>query len=141
MIYDFQNPNERQNAKEYLKKLLKQAETNITIVEIKKKQEQRTIKQNAYLHVVFSLFAINFGYTLSEAKHLLKSSCDFLVYEKKQRMFVKSTTDLNTKELREFIEWIRNVSAKQGFYIPTAEQYLTEQFRINKEIEQNKEFL
>lgn len=137
MIYDTSNQYDRQNAIAKFKSLLDKK----AVIEVIEKREIRTIKQNSYLHVVFSLFALNFGYTLAEAKHLLKVSCDFMTYEKKKRMFVKSTSMMSKKEIGEFIEWIRNVSAKQGYYIPTAEEYLQEQVRVNREIAQNKEFL
>lgn len=137
MIYDTSNQYDRQNAITKIKSLLDKK----AVIEVIEKREIRTIKQNAYLHVVFSLFGLHFGYTLRESKKLLKESCDFLIYEKKKRMFVKSTAHLTTKELSEFIEWIRNVSAKQGYYIPTADEYIKEQVRINREIQQNKEYL
>ena len=137
MIYDTSNQYDRQNAISKVKSLLDKK----AVIEVIEKREIRTIKQNAYLHVVFSLFALNFGYTLSESKHLLKASCDFMIYEKKKRMFVKSTSMMSKKDIGEFIEWIRNVSAKQGYYIPTADEYIKEQTRFNREIQQNKEYL
>lgn len=110
-------------------------------VELTKTRAKRTIKQNAYLHIVFNLWAINYGDTLKEAKTDLKREYG-MYYTKNNKRYLKSTADLNTKELTTFIEWIRNRASKEGgFYIPTSEEYLINQFKIDKEIQQHKEFL
>ena len=53
------------------------------IVEVKKCLKKRTSLQNAYLHVLITLFAIETGYTLNEMKVYLKRGCAFMMYEKK----------------------------------------------------------
>lgn len=110
-------------------------------IELRIIREKRSIKQNAYLHILITLFAIEFGFTIEEAKILLKRYCHFMDYIKKGQNFLKRTRDLDITEIAEFIGWIRNYSSIRGCYLPTAEEYLINQFKINQEIDKNKEFL
>jgi len=110
-------------------------------IEIRKITKQRTIKQNSYLHVVITLFAIYFGYTIAEAKTLLKRKCNFMTYEKKGVKFLQSTANLNSKEMTIFIDYIRNLASKEGCYIPTSNEYLINKYSIDKEIENNNQYL
>ena len=111
------------------------------VIELKERKTKRTIKQNSYLHVIISLFSINIGYTLEEAKTHLKRHCNFMIYKKGGESFLKSTAVLDTKELTDFIEWIRNYSSENGFYLPSPEEYIENQVYINQEIERHKEYL
>ena len=86
------------------------------------------------------------GYTIVEAKTMLKrmysNAEPSMVYQKKGYKFLRSTTTMDTKELTNFIEWIRNYAATDGcIYIPTSEEYLINQYNIDKQIEQNKKYL
>ena len=112
-----------------------------SIIELTNPRKKRSITQNAYLHVCISLFGIHFGYSLEEAKTLLKRECSFMIYDKNNVKFLKKTSLLNSKELTDFIDWLRNYSGKQGLYIPTSEQYLTDSHLIDREIEKNKKYL
>ena len=62
-------------------------------------------------------------------------------YEKNSNVYLKSTAKLNTKELTEFIEWVRNYSSLNGCYLPTPEEYLEQKFNIDKDIDYNKQYL
>lgn len=110
-------------------------------VELKEIKNKRTLSQNAYLHVCITLYAINYGLTLEEAKTDLKRACHFMIYEKNGNKYLKRTRDFDTKELTDFIDWIRSYAGKEGLYIPTSEEYLINKFQIDKEIDANKEFL
>lgn len=110
-------------------------------VELKEIKKKRTISQNAYLHVCITLYAINYGLTLEEAKTDLKRACHFMIYEKNGNKYLKRTRDFDTKQLTDFIDWIRSYAGKEGLYIPTSEEYLINKFQIDKEIDANKEFL
>lgn len=109
-------------------------------IELTEIRQNRTIKQNSYLHVVLSLYGIDSGYTLEEAKTLFKRLAG-LVYEKDGNKFLKSTSDMDTKELTDFIEFIREKSSIEGCYIPTSEEYLTNKYSIDKEIDNHKNYL
>lgn len=109
-------------------------------IELKEIRPTRSLPQNAYLHVCLSLYGIHFGYTLNEAKTDLKRNYG-LVYEKEGKKYLRSTANLDSKELTEFIEYIRDVAGANGCYIPTSEEYLQNKFAIDREIEQNKNYL
>ena len=137
MIYDTTKEMDRNKLFSRLDELLKR-QCTIELKEIKKK---RTLSQNAYLHVCITLFAIEFGYDLENAKYLLKSVCPFMHEWKEDFKVVKQTRKMDTKQLTDFIDWIRTYSSMQGCYIPTSEEYLMNRFEIDKEISKHKEYL
>jgi hypothetical protein len=109
-------------------------------VELKQIRQSRSIKHNAYLHVCITLFAIEFGYTLVESKTLLKRECSFMIYEKSSNVFLKQTSKMNSKELTDFIDWIRIYASRQGLYIPTSKEYLENKFNIDRQIDSNRTY-
>ena len=137
MKLDLNKPFDLNKFKAYQDKLiLKKAK-----IELKELRDKRTLRQNSYLHILFSLYAIEFGYTLAEAKTFLKRKSDLLTYEKSGDKFLRSTADLNTKELTTFIDWIRTFAGVNGCYLPTSEEYIQQSFEIDKDIDKHKEFL
>jgi hypothetical protein len=107
-------------------------------VDLTEKKNKRSIDQNSYLHVCVGFVAKESGYTMEEAKTTLKREFgSFLVYEKRGRKFLRSTSDLDAKECTQFIDFIRNLAMNQfGCYIPTSEEYLTNSFDIDKLLDQ-----
>ena len=110
-------------------------------VDLKAIRKARSMSQNSYLHVCISLFAIEFGYTLEESKTFLKRECSFMIYEKNNSVFLKQTSKMNSKELTEFIEWLRNYASENGLYIPSSEEYIENRFNIDQEIDKFKTYL
>ena len=137
MLYDLSNKHDRETFLSRSKELSETGE----IVELRIKRKKRTIQQNKYLHVCISLFAIEFGYTLEESKTMLKRNCHFMTYTKKGHKFLKRTSQMDTSELTQFIEWVRDFSANHGYYIPSSEEYLFNSVFYDKEIEKNKQYL
>ena len=137
MYLDFNNSIDVKKADNYFRKL-KEGKCKI---ELRKIIPKRSISLNSYLHVCISLFAIEFGYTLDESKTLLKRLCSFMIYEKNGLTFLKKTSKLDNLECSKFVEFIRNYSAKQGCYIPDADEYKTNKFNIDKEINNQKQYL
>lgn len=137
MYLDLSNTTDIKKGQLYFTKL---AETESQI-ELKKIIKKRTLKLNSYLHVCITLYAIHFGYTLHESKTFLKRSCGFMVYEKKGVKYLKQTSKLDNNECSKFVEWIRNFSSQNGCYIPDAEEYKTNKFNIDKEINNHKQYL
>ena len=137
MYYDLNNFYEQEKAKIKLENLIKEK----AIIQITKKQKKKSVSNNAYLHVCISLFAIEFGYTLEEAKTLLKRKCEFMTYDKNGTKFLKLVRKLYDKECADFTTWIRNYSSSNGLYIPTPEEYILNQTNIDKHIYNNKEYL
>jgi len=110
-------------------------------IELKKLSNKRSISINSYLHVCISLFAIEYGYTLAEAKTLLKRECEFMRYEKNGSIFLVETSKQSNDDCSKFVSWIRNYASKQGLYIPDAEEYKENKFSIDKEIDKHKTYL
>lgn len=119
-----------QRAKTYLDKMIKDGSR----VELKKYVKKRTLSQNNYLHCCLTIFSNETGYTCNEAKELFAQSLSYMFYEKNGHTFRRSTTDLNTKEMSELIELIREVcNTELGTYIPQPEEYLVSRFEIDRE--------
>jgi hypothetical protein len=142
MKYDLTNSIDANSSRLYLDKLVEEGAK----VELKKIRENRTIDQNSYLHAVIGTFAINTGYTMEEAKLVFKrkyrNAYPEMVYEKNGEKFLLSTSIMDTKQISDFIDWIRNYAAiEASIYIPTAEEYKANWFNIDKEINKHKEYL
>lgn len=101
----------------------------------------RSNLQNNYFYACLNLFAIEFGYREHEAKTLLKRNCPFMRYEKNGEWFLKSTADLDKKEMSDFMEWFMTYSAQAGFRLMSPDEYYENQFYVAQEIEKNKDFL
>ena len=137
MKYDLSNHLDKNMADVYYEKLKSVGSK----IELKKIGMKRSLSINSYLHVCITLFAIEFGYTLSEAKTLLKRECDFMTYEKNGIKFLVETSKQNNDECSLFVNWIRNYSSEQGLYIPDAEEYKENRFNIDREIDKHKTYL
>jgi hypothetical protein len=143
MKYNLSNNIEKQQAIAKFKKLLDEGKK----VELKEIRPKRTLSQNAYLHICITLYAIEFGWTVAEAKKELKKLCPFMRYEKENKKtgkkvaFLKETSLMDKKELTDFVEWIRTFSAQQGCYIPTPDEYREGSEKIDNIIESHKEYL
>lgn len=109
-------------------------------VELKQVRKKRSLNQNNYLHVVITLFSIEYGEDIETMKQILKYWYG-LFEKKKDAIIYGKTSKMDSKELTTFIEWIRNKSSKDmGYYIPTSEEYLENQSEINRLMYQNKQY-
>ena len=93
MIYDLSNNEDKNRASFKFYQLVEGGK----VIVLNEKRKKRSISQNRYLHVAITIFAIEVGYTIEEAKTVLKRECSFMVYEKEGMLFLKRTRDLNTK--------------------------------------------
>jgi hypothetical protein len=138
MIYNLDLELDRQEAKQKLITFIEDKK----IIELSIKRFKRSNKQNKYIHVLFTLFGLEFGYTIDEAKTLIKRECSFMLYEKNGIKFIKSTAILTTEEMTKFIEWFRNYSQITcGLYLPSPDEYNTDRARYEREISRAKEFM
>lgn len=137
MLYNLEKDIDRKNFEFKVENMLK----NKKQVELKERREKRSISANAYLHVCISMCAIEWGYTLEECKVLLKRECSFMVYYKNDKAFLKETRKMDSKELSDFVEWIINYAGRNNLFIPSSDDYLKNQFEIDKEINNHKQFL
>lgn len=89
---------------------------NVKLVMTESKK-QRTIKQNSYLWgVVYTFIAVETGHTTEEIHTFMKKQFlprDFITIGKQDQEIEKSTTDLSTKEMNEYIEKIRAFAAQE----------------------------
>lgn len=92
--------------------------------ELTQKRESRTLSQNGYLYLLISWFSLETGYSKDESKQIYKNqSPDLFVYEKNEISFIRSSSDLNTKEMSLSIERFRNYSTNQvGVYLPEPDE-------------------
>lgn len=145
MIFNLKNPFEQQKFKEYVNKLFKEE----CVAEVKRKKPLRTLKQNSYLYLLLGFFASEYGCTLDEAKVIYyKRTCNKEIFEvervnKRGRriMTLRSSADLDTREMTISIERFRNWSSSEvGIYLPAPNE---EDMLIYAQqcIEQNQEFI
>ena len=109
---------EANKARIYFDKLVEEG----SVIELKKVPKKRTIRQNSYVHKLFTLWGSETGYTTEEAKQVVKRELGY-VYEKNGREFFTQTSNMDTGELTEFIDRFRNWSARNGLYLPSADEF------------------
>lgn len=146
MRYDLNNDIQLQQARTRFDFLVKSGVV-VDLIHVRKK---RTIKQNAYLHLVLSWFALEYGETLEYTKQIIFKQWvnkDVFLTEYVNRKTgeiretYKSTKDLDTKELTVCIDRFRNYSSKEmGLYLPEPND-LVFLNQISNEIENNRQYL
>ena len=87
-------------------------------VTVKKKRKKRSNPQNAYMWgCVYKIVSDHTGYTPDECHQIFGEK--FLGYEKKGRLFLRSTTKLSTIKFEIYMEEIRRfASIKLHLWIP-----------------------
>lgn len=115
-------------------------------IELKVKHPKRSISQNSYLHLIFSWFGIETGYSVEEVKQEIfkKYVNPSLFYEgeveeikgiKIERW--RSTADLDTSQMTLAIDKFRNFASQElGIYIPEPKDLALLQ-EIENEISKN----
>jgi len=109
-------------ANEYFDKLVDAGK----VVEVKEIRKSRSLNQNNYLHLLLGAFGLNFGYSIEESKQIFKrlSQDTFYYYKKdskgKKVWFIRSTADLNTKQMSDAIDKFMKYSAENGYALPLA---------------------
>lgn len=145
MIFDPHNPYDVREARNLLEDFLK----GKSLFEIKRKAPLRSLRQNSYLHLVLGYFASEYGCSLEECKvDFFKRGCNKEIFEREavnkrgERIkYLRSSSELDTREMTEAIERFRNWSAAEaGIYLPAPneEQFLK---HCMKMIEENREFV
>lgn len=118
-------------------------------VDVTEKREKRTLSQNNYLHLILSWFCIETGNTLDFVKQeYFKKLCnsEIFIYEKEDRFLktvqiIRSTADIDTKQMTIAIDRFRNWSASEaGIYLPEANE---DQFLeyIQQEMQKQQQWL
>lgn len=143
MLYDLHNELDRQRATkrwEYL--LQRNAVVDLT------EHVQRTNSQNAYLHVLLGLLAMEFGERIEYVKQNyykeLVNPALFVVRKDDrfmgQRVELRSSRDLTKEEMTESIDRLKVWAAEQGIFLPNADEkeFLA---RIEAEMRRNAKYL
>ena len=134
MIYDLKLAIDRQRAEKRFIQLMKEC----TKIELKKKVK-RSVSQNSYLHLLIGFFALETGYTTTEAKQIYKEQTPQVYeYEKDGKKFIQSSADLTTSEMAITIDRFRDYSSSvAGIYLPEAneDKFLDE---IERELQRNR---
>ena len=139
MNYDLSNKGDvsdfNDKAKYYIEKGVK--------VSLKRITEPKTISQNKYLHALFGIIGLHFGYTIEEVKQVVKMLReDVFTYERNGYKFIKSFSVLTKEEVSDVINWLRDyMSTKHSLYLMTSEEYLQHKYNVDNEIEKNKNYL
>lgn len=145
MIFNLNNPYEKERCKKYCESIFEKG----GIVEVVRKNKNRTLKQNNYLHLILSFFATELGYSVEEVKiDYFKRLCNKDIFERSKLNkqgneinYLRSTSELDTKELSLAIERFRNWSSSVAeIYLPSAneKEYL---IYVQQEIYRHKEYL
>lgn len=136
MKYDLSKEIDAQNFQAVVKQHLEEGSK----IEIKKIRQKRTLKQNNYLYVCLALLGNFTGYYLQEIKEIIYQEVDFMNEVKinlkgHPQAFIKSSSGLDTYEMTLLIDYIRQRAVDIGFYIPTPEEYLQQQYYYDNLIE------
>lgn len=136
MIYDLKNPLHRDQFSRRSNSLLEKGQD---VVELKTKTS-RSLKQNAYLHLILGWFAAETGNTRDYVKReyfkRLVNSEIFVTYVDDRWLgrneVIKSSAEVTKEEMITAIERFRNWSSQEaGIYLPSAdEQNYLEQLEI-----------
>ena len=145
MIYDLKNPYDIGKFKDRVVELINQR----AVVDLTKKNPNRSLSQNAYLHLILGFFAVEYGCSLDEVKlDFFKRKCNKETFERRvtnkqgiEITTLRSSADLDTMEMTTAIERFRNWSVSvAGIYLPSPNE---DQFLIyvSQEIERNKAYI
>jgi len=143
MLYDLASDLDRQRATkrwEYL--LQRNAVVDLT------EHVQRTNSQNAYLHVLLGLLAMEFGERIDYVKQNyykeLVNPALFVVRKDDrflgERVELRSSRDLTKEEMAESIDRLKVWAAEQGIFLPSADEKEL-LARIEAEMRRNAKYL
>lgn len=145
MIYELSNDYDTEKFLDKVDKLVQSKK----IVELKVKSPIRSLRQNRYLHLILGWFATNYGCSIDEAKiDFFKRKCNSAIFLRsrknktgKEVKYLLSTADLDSEQMTTAIERFRNWSAIEAdLYLPDPSDLRFLQY-VEKEIENNKEFM
>ena len=146
MLLDFKKLFDINKGKTYLAKLIKEGAK----AELTKKNPKRTLSQNSYIHALYCMYGIEFGYDAQYVKQIVfKIEVNKRLFKREYvdketgeiTGYLRSTADLDTGELTLAIERFRNYSSQNGLYLMTGDEYIQNHFYIKQQIEQHKEYL
>lgn len=141
MYFDSTKETDKKRALTYFQSLLEK-EKRFEIIE---KRSKRTLNQNNYLHLIISWFALEYGEQVEYIKQeYFKRLCNpelFVTHKEDNYLgkviVLKSSADLDTKQMTEAIERFRNWSSSEaGIYLPEPNE---EEFLHNIQVEMQRQ--
>lgn len=124
MIYNSKNNFDIQNARTRFNWLIEKGKT----FELIEKRPKRSVSQNAYLHLILSWYALEYGETLKYIKQeVFKKQINKDLFETEYinektgeiRTDWKSTSNLDSKQMTVAIDRFRDYASKEaGIYLP-----------------------
>lgn len=145
MRYDLSSPFEAELARTRLASLIRRG----TTVEVTEKR-QRSLSQNAYLHVCLAWFGLQVGESMEYVKqYYYKQHCnaDLFVREKydpflgRTVKYLCSSRDLDKEDMHVSIERFRDFASQEaGVYIPSPEEHAWV-MQMENEVEKAKRYL
>lgn len=145
MIFNLNEELGRRQFKERCDFLLRQG----FLVELTEKRGKRTLKQNSYLHLLLSYFALQYGERMETIKQEVFKrhvNPDIFLQEKDGRgvgryYALRSSSDLNTKEMTTAIDRFRDwASMEAGIYLPSPDEDALIG-PMEREVEENKRWI
>lgn len=120
MIYDLTDPHDIERFSSRANRLIDKNKT----VELKE-ITARSLRQNNYLHLILTAFAIETGYSVECVKqNFFKMKCNEDIFLRTSsgslgtEYTLRSTADLSKEEMTSAIDRFRNWSASEGYYLP-----------------------
>lgn len=137
-IYNPNNKEDQNKAMKYVQSLIK----NLHKFEIKRIYPKKTVKQNAYLHILFKLFGIEYGLSFKDSKLFIKDELGYVFFmDGDNDKYYISIADMTTKQLNIFITRFRNYSSMNGIYLPSSDEYKYKHAEYDNEIYKNRMYL
>lgn len=145
MLYDLSRRTEQERFKRRCNDLYKAGK----VVELVEKKGKRTLRQNAYLHLLLGWYAMETGNTVEYVKrYYFKQLCNAELFAENRKdrhigeiTVLKSSKELDTAQMALAIDRFRNwSSAECGIYLPSPDEqgFLRE---IEIEMHKNKQWL
>lgn len=126
MIYDLTKPLDRQKFKTRVNHLYEKG----SVVDLSEKVH-RSLRQNAYLHCLLGILALDQGHTIDYVKEFYYKRLvnpDIFVLTKEDKILgkievLRSSKELTKEEMSSSIEKLRNwASSELGCYLPSADE-------------------
>ena len=126
MIYDLSKPLDREKFKMRVNHLFAQGK-QVELIE----KTHRTLRQNAYCHVLLGIIALDQGLTIDYVKEFYYKRLvnpDIFVVTKEDKILgkveiLRSSKELTKEEMRNSIDKLRNwASSELGCYLPSADE-------------------
>lgn len=145
MLYDLRKTIDAKSARIRLEHLISRG----AVIEMTERRPQRSLRQNAYLHLILAYFAAETGNTLEWVKQqYYKRTCnpDLFIARREDDLlgsitYVRSSADLSTEEMSRSIERFRNwAAAAAGIYIPETDRQ-DEVLEMQREVERYRNYL